>query len=585
MINSWYHVNNGKWCYSLNDSTLRVTLRIANSDFQKVEIFYDDPFNWSNQNGIFAWERRYSKVMHERFRDESHTYLQSDLQNLRRRFKYYFKITKQDGEVEYLLATCQYYKKDIPLNFDWHKNAFSYGYVEKGKIFSVPEWVNQTVWYQIFPDRFCNGDQSNDSKETFDWYQENVQGSNPFYGGDLKGIISKIDYIKKLGCNGIYLNPIFLAQSNHKYDTTDYFKIDPQFGTMEDFDNLIRTCRKQNIKVMIDGVFNHCGEGFFAWQDVLKNREKSIYVDWFFIKDIDQIQNFDQYLKKHNEPPYDTFATVAKMPRLNWLNPDCCQYLLKIVDFWSQKGIDGWRLDVADEPSFVFWRKFRQLIDNKHPNIFILGEIWYDGSDFLRGDMFHSTMNYLIKDPIENYFGKKAISTQQFINAYQRAMFVYDDNVNRSLFNLLSSHDVERFLSYCDNDIDRYISAYTFLLMTKGTPSIYYGDEIALGGQGEFSIRRPMPWRDFSQKEPIFLQFQKLIAIRKQFLPSIQKIPQIKIINQNFFSLEYDELIVVFNNSNKNEKNYYNLPILFSSKEINGQMLQSNSVAIYKKEL
>ncbi len=218
---------------------------------------------------------------------------------------------------------------------------------------SVPSWVQDSVFYQIFPDRFANGDPGNDPPNVQPW------GSPPtiwdFQGGDLQGIIQHFDYLLDLGVNALYLNPIFHATSNHRYNTTDYYKIDPKLGDMGDFHALLDLAHRHNMRLILDGVFNHCGRGFFAFADVLENHQHSPYRDWFHI----------------NRFPVDAFSPgeardykawwgIKSLPKFNTTNPDVRKYLLDVARYWIEQGADGWRLDVPNEiDDDPFWDEFR----------------------------------------------------------------------------------------------------------------------------------------------------------------------------------------------------------------------------------
>lgn len=206
-------------------------------------------------------------------------------------------------------------------------------------------------------------------------------------GGTLKGICENIDYIEKLGINCIYLNPIFEAASYHKYDTIDYFEIDPCLGNKADLKELVQQCHKRGIRVILDGVFNHCGADFFAFRDVRQNGKASRYYNWFY--------HLPETIQYADPPDYEAFAYVKEMPKLNTGNPEVVEYLCNVGTYWIREAdIDGWRLDVANEINHEFWRAFRHAVRAVKEDIFLIGEIWEEAGIWLQGDQFDSTMNY-----------------------------------------------------------------------------------------------------------------------------------------------------------------------------------------------
>ncbi|MCD5489199.1 ATP-binding cassette domain-containing protein [Lactobacillus delbrueckii subsp. lactis] len=207
-----------------------------------------------------------------------------------------------------------------------------------------PDWVKETVWYQIFPERFANGDKSNDPEGVKDWNPSNHPGREDYYGGDLQGVLDHLDYLQDLGINGLYFCPIFKASSNHKYDTIDYLEIDPDFGDKQLFARLVNEAHARGMKVMLDAVFNHMGDSSMQWQDVVKNGPNSRFANWFHINCF-PVEPYDPA-----DPSYETFAFEKHMPKLNTANLEVVDYLLTIATYWVKEfDIDAWRLDVADE--------------------------------------------------------------------------------------------------------------------------------------------------------------------------------------------------------------------------------------------
>ncbi|GIQ62169.1 hypothetical protein PACILC2_07370 [Paenibacillus cisolokensis] len=201
-------------------------------------------------------------------------------------------------------------------------------------------------------------------------------------------MIDRLDYLTELGVNAIYFTPVFEATTNHKYDTSDYFRVDPHFGTNETLKTLVRECHARGIRVLLDAVFNHSGRQFAPFVDVIEKGEESLYKDWFHVRKWPlRIED--------GVPTYETFAFEPIMPKLNTSNPEVRDYLLKVASYWMDEiGIDGWRLDVANEVDHQFWREFRQTVKKANPDAYILGEIMHDAMPWLQGDQFDAVMNY-----------------------------------------------------------------------------------------------------------------------------------------------------------------------------------------------
>ena len=229
--------------------------------------------------------------------------------------------------------------------------------------FVVPNWVEHSIIYQIFPDRFANGDKANDPPNVQAW--DSRPSYNSYLGGDIAGIEGRLPYLKWLGVSTIYFNPVFLSPSYHRYETADYFKIDPIFGTNEEFIKLVGDLKRLGIRTVLDGVFNHTATTFPAFADVVKNGKDSKFTDWYTFK------SFPVRITRN--PNYLAWSNFASMPKLNYGNPDVRKYVLSVPDYWQSKaGIAGWRLDAGDEVAHDFWRAFRSKVKSLDKNAWIL---------------------------------------------------------------------------------------------------------------------------------------------------------------------------------------------------------------------
>lgn len=507
------HRANGILGYQEEDGTYVAVLKYPIGVIKSTKMYYGDPYNWKSvDDGEFKWhcESEVDSVITED--DGLFEYKTFKLKSREMRFKYFFKVETEKGFYAYgEFGTMEWQETS---EFSYHGFAFTWNYSSIGKFVSPPKWWTETNWYQIFPDRF------NSSKKKM----EPIGNDNhQIEGGDILGIIEKLDYIKDMGFNGVYLNPIFLASSAHKYDTVDYFQIDPDFGTMEDFDLLVKEIEKRGMKLMLDGVFNHCGVNHPFFQDVLKNRENSKYKDWFVIWDMENMKQPSEESRGEfiDEKTYGTFGNTPFMPRLDWSNPEVSDYVCSIVEFWTKKGIHAWRMDVADEVSFEMWRKVRVTTKKINPEIALLGEVWYDAIPFLNGDQFDTSMNYPFRNNLLDFLINKKINLKEYVFKTIENKYKYSNEINKGLFNLVGSHDTDRISVVANEDpiITRF--AIAILMLSQGVISFYYGDEIDLNHDKGKLNRGTFEW-DKPQGNT-FEIITKLLKYRNDNVEHIQK--------------------------------------------------------------
>jgi cyclomaltodextrinase / maltogenic alpha-amylase / neopullulanase len=372
----------------------------------------------------------------------------------------------------------------------------------------VPYWVQDSIFYQIFPDRFANGDKSNDPPNVQKW------GAKPniwdFQGGDVRGIIRKFDYLLELGINAIYLNPIFQATSSHRYNTSDYYKIDPKLGDMVDFDALLDVAHRNNVRVILDGVFNHCGRGFFAFNDLLENGEHSAYANWF------HIHRFPLDAFTPGEAlNYAGWWSHKSLPKFNTTNPDVQKYLLGIARYWIERGADGWRLDVPNEINDDdFWGEFRREVKDANREAYIFGEIWDADPRWANDAHFDGLMNYPVKDAlIKLLTGRENLI--QFSDKVEGLFKIYPRENMYAMYVPLGSHDTERILTALGGNLDKLKLAFLFQFAYPGAPAIYYGDEVGLEGGKDPECRGAFPWDPTHWKGDLQPWVRELIAVRK----------------------------------------------------------------------
>jgi glycosidase len=372
---------------------------------------------------------------------------------------------------------------------------------------SVPAWVKDSVFYQIFPDRFDNGDLTNDPVNLSPWNSKPTITS--FHGGDLRGVINRFYYLLDLGINTLYFNPIFLSASNHRYNAVDYFQIDPKLGDLSTFKSLLDVAHRNQVRVVLDGVFNHCGRGFFAFNDILENQSDSPYVDWFHIKKFP----VDAY-SPGEATTYQAWWKYKSLPKFNTSNPRVCDYIYKVARYWLEQGIDGWRLDVPNEINDdPFWEKFREIVKKTNSDAYILGEIWDGDTRWVGDSHFDGLMNYPIRTLILDLLTEKK-KANAFVNDLASWVRHYPIENSFCMYNSLGTHDTERIYSLLGRSIEKMRLAYLILFTFPGAPAIYYGDEIGLEGGPDPDNRRTFPWNETEWNIEILQWVKQLIRVR-----------------------------------------------------------------------
>lgn len=366
-----------------------------------------------------------------------------------------------------------------------------------------PDWVNDAIFYQIFPDRFARS--SSASTNVDPW------GSPPtrdnFLGGDLAGITGQLDHLVDLGINAVYLTPIFAADTNHRYDTTDYTRIDPRLGDDADFDALITQAHRRGIRIVLDAVFHHCGQGHWAFQDVKRQGAASNYADWFFV---------DSYpIRADPTPSYQSCSGCWYLPKLNVDNPELRAYLFDAVRRWTRRGIDGWRLDVPymmnNSP---FWREFRRVVREVNPDAYIVAEVWDEPAEWVSGQTSDAAMNYQLRDALLAFFVDRR-SGSAALAARSAVLDATAGDASGHMLNLLASHDTARLKTTCGGESALTALALATLLALRGAPMIYYGDELGLTGFNDPECRGSMPWDTTSWNADIMSAVRAYTGLRQ----------------------------------------------------------------------
>ena len=405
---------------------------------------------------------------------------------------------------------------------------------------SVPAWIEDAIFYQIFPDSFAyapppeaiagkcytptpaaNRLEAWDAPPTY-------QG---FKGGNLWGVIERLDYLQALGITALYLTPIFQSASNHRYHTHDYYTVDSLVGGNAALDALIEAVHQRGMRIVLDGVFNHASRGFFYFNDILENGGNSPWLDWF------KVTNWPLAPYDGSRPAnYESWVNYRALPQFNHDNPAVREYLMRVGEYWIERGIDGWRLDVPFCVTAAgFWQEFRDRVRGRNPEAYIVGEVWRDSRQWLDGTQFDGVMNYLFTGPTIAYVAGDRVVPEHVTEpdydttppldaaGYGQAMAalldLYPWEHCKAQLNLLDSHDTARLLTVAGGD-RATVELATLLLMTfPGAPSIYYGDEVGLPGAFDPDCRRGFPRDEAAFDRETLAYHRQLIALRHQHGP------------------------------------------------------------------
>ncbi len=570
------------------NGSIRVTVPAYKNDVNNIELIYK-----TINNSVINQEMQ--KIASGPIFDYFQTYIHlSELEKLLFFFRY------RDGET-YLYAGTDGFREKKPDYQNW----FTY---DPGTLppFKTPDWVKNGIFYQIFPDRFCNGDPSNDPDFSENYYEgkrtlppdgktnkpyfhledwNNISGlkESPyrtdgkpdyysFYGGDIKGVMEKLDYLKNLGVTILYFNPLNQAKSNHKYDPVDYMTIDPHFADEELFKQFVKKAHEKEIRIIVDKAFNHTGDEHYAFVDTREKGEKSPYWDWY------EWHKWPLPLQGAPTPCdyYDCWWGYPLHPNLNFdlsrpnkdenmirdisaakPNREVVNYLLNVAHYWlGDLNIDGFRLDVPNEVPFWFWKKFRATSLSVNPDCYLVGELWGNALPWLGENGFHATMNYkYFRDPVLDFFARQKTDACSFVQTLAPGRLIYPREAVLSMMNLIDSHDTVRFLTMAEDDIRRLKLAALFQITYVGVPQIYYGDEVALQGGKDPDNRRPFPWKweDNPERREVHDFYQKLIYLRHT-LGALRTGSYHTLYAENqqiIYSrkLEDQEIIIVINNS------------------------------------
>ncbi len=559
------HIPESRYCFPISTDEVVIRLRTSRFDDElKVSLIYGMKYNFQEKQNCVELELRYT--------DSLYNYYEIHLKLDDVRMVYVFRLEEKGKTV--------YYSEDgITDGYNFNQafyNCFQLPYINEVDVMPTVDWMRGTVFYQIFVDRFCLGNKDKDmSYINMKWGDKPTGKAHA--GGDLRGIINKLDYLEKLGISGLYLTPIFESNTNHKYDIIDYKKIDPQFGTAKDLVELVEKAHAHGIRVILDAVFNHCDKDMAQFKDVREKGRESKYYDWFII------HGDKPDIKKRN---YECFASCEGMPKMNTGNPEVQDFLIDIATYWiDAANIDGWRLDVADEVSHDFWRRFRKEVKARKTDAVIIGENWHDAYPSLMGDQQDSIMNYAYTKTCIDYFAKNTANAKETAEKLNSLLMRNTEQVNNMMLNLLDSHDTHRFFTETGCNKKRLEDAIALTMVMPGTPCIYYGDEIAIEGGYDPDSRRCFDWDESHWDKELWSNIQRLIALKKNEDAlhygdvSITAEDNLLLISRN---TESESIILAMNLTEKDIKMHKNTDWKLLIGDANA--VRSNGYSVWKKE-
>ena len=549
-----YHDQSILYLSAPSEHILTVRFRTLKGDVERVLLHY----GWNNESNT----QEMSLLCSDEFFDYYECTVTAPAP-----IHYYFEVIDGSSKI-YYMNDCISKEKRVRGN-----KLFKIDSKELYSKFSLPEWAKFSVFYEIMPDRFFNGDPLNDPPKVRKWGKPPKPSSA--YGGDLKGILLKLPYLKDLGVDAIYLTPLFKSPSFHKYDVRDFFSVDECFGDEESFATLVKEAHKNGIKVIIDGVFHHCGFSFEYFQDVVKNGQVSKYSNWFVIykfpvfpfrykilNAVTRILPFELRwkIRARFSPPYESFLRNYEVPRFNYNSNDVWNFILRVAEYWVKNfDIDGWRLDVAHGIPPQFWKIFRDKMKAIKPSIFIFGEVIFYSPLWFEEGCFDGATNYDLYNLVKAFFAEGSMGVRDFEKGLARLRFLQPPPYCFFMFNFLDNHDVSRFLSLCKGDKRKVKLALIFLFTYIGIPSFFYGDEVGITGKSMHGCRATMIWDERLWDADLRSFYKTLISLRKME-PLVTGMYKTILVNDEKNLLIYkrelgdDRVIVVLNNCSRGYK-------------------------------
>lgn len=542
------HIPLSQYAFAETEYSLTIRIRVKKNDLTECALFYADrvckktPVEFVKLN------------MYVCATDEYFDYYEAKVESPYNRVCYYFRLTKGEEWIYYYADRFTDRLPDMYIGdkiVDGRSEYYQYPFILKEEIPDVPEWFKTAVVYNIFPDSFASA-KCELKKKSGEACLEDGRICRQKRGGTIKGITENLDYIQAMGFTCLYLNPVFAAGEYHKYDVMDYYHIDPSMGTEEDFRRLVEALHERGMKIIIDGVFNHCSWDFFAFRDVVEKGSASRYCKWFYHLEFP----VERPESEEEIPKYTCFAYERRMPKLNTSDREVQMYFADVGAYWIREyQADGWRLDVANEIDRNFWRNFRAAVKRENPDAVLIGEVWENAETWLRGDAFDSVMNYDFRRICKEYLASQKPDARMAAYGFEQMRLRYPTNIAYGQLNLLDSHDVPRFLSLCEGDIARWRLACILLMLMPGAASLFYGDEQEIAGVSESEYRSGMDWNAKGSQCGFV---GSLTEIRKKYIDADSEYcPRWQLIGDGMFAFdrknENGKLTVVINAGDEKE--------------------------------
>ncbi|MBX3031279.1 MAG: glycoside hydrolase family 13 protein [Chloroflexi bacterium] len=418
----------------------------------------------------------------------------------------------------------------------------------------TPRWARDAVFYQIFPDRFAASERVPKPAAMEPW--DSPPTVHGYKGGDLLGIAEHLDELADLGITALYLTPVFASASNHRYHTDDYWRVDPLLGGDGALRELLDQAHARDMRVVLDGVFNHCGRGFWRFHHVAEAGIHSPFLDWFHL-DRERLaaghplvvypgpeQEAEIHRLSHEGMGageasrrvlgFEGWWGLPALPKLNVQHPETRAYLLDVAERWLRFGIDGWRLDVADEIGGDFWSEFRARCRAVRPDAYLVGEVWYPKPEWLTGHQFDALMDYPLAEAILGYAAGDGLDLRvagqhdeyrrhvvhrdgpSFAAELERLLSLYDPDVTAVMLNLLGSHDAPRMRTLMGDSVDAVRIATLLQMTLPGAPCVYYGDEIGMRGEQDPYNRGSFPWDRGAWDQDLRAYVRDAIGLRRR---------------------------------------------------------------------
>lgn len=494
-LHAIHHEPGGAYAYPVEKDRLALQLRSARDDLSSVTVLYGDRYSTSED----------STVMTKYASDLLFDYWRTVIRVPARKFRYQFALQKGSEVCWYNeLGFSRAPRRDPAMGY------FLFPIIAEPDRYQIPAWVDDAVVYQIFPDRFARAGHEPAGQELLPWGSEPTDDFG-FFGGDLRGLRERLPYLKDLGINVLYLNPVFAAETFHRYDVMDYKQVSALLGGNEAFRELSSACHALGLRVVVDMVLNHCGHRFAPFRDALEKGRKSPYWEWFFIHQhpVDP---------KNPAASYECFGIYWRLPKLRLSAPGLREYLFDVARFWIEEmGVDGFRLDAANEVEHAFWRDFRRHVRGLKKDFLLIGEVWDRGSSFLQGDQFDGITNYHFATAVSQLVAEGRLGVTEFDALLTQNRVSLPEQAVRASWTTVDSHDTRRFQFSAGGNAAKLRLAATLQLTAPGVPCIYNGTELGLGKhQGDMFTRRSMDWREENWDRRTLEHYRRLLALRKE---------------------------------------------------------------------